>query len=84
MLQEIGGDFQKFGTLLLEDDNGDLVDSILFRNRGNGHESINRDIVAKWLDGTSKPDTWESLIEVLNDMKRRNLVKKIRHAIDSF
>ena len=83
VLQEIGKDCIKFGTLLLVDERGDMVSSIVSQNKGN-YEAINRDIVTKWLDGIGKqPDSWETLIEVLEDIKHRTLVQKIRDAIDS-
>ena len=84
VLQEIGDDFQKFGTLLLNDEIGHEVDSIVSKNLENGHESINRDIVKKWLVGKGKqPVTWETLIGVLEDMKHLTLVQKIKNTINS-
>ena len=74
---EIGVSYRQFGILLLEDDRGNLVDTIIHDERCNGVLNINLTILQKWLQGTGKPPTWSSLIEVLRDIELSVLANDI-------
>ena len=75
--QKIGTKYRPFGILLLEDDDGDLVEAIVHDEMPNGVLNINLTILRKWLKGTGKPPTWASLIEVLRDIDLKALASDI-------
>ena len=53
------------GVLLLEDDNGVLVDSLRSEHQRDT-EAITWAIFQKWITGTGrKPTTWRTLVDVL-------------------
>ena len=78
---EIGVSYRQFGILLLEDDRGNLVDTIIHDERCNGVLNINLTILQKWLQGTGKPPTWSSLIEVLRDIELNALAHDIEQEL---
>lgn len=66
VLKEIGIEYKKFGVLLLEDERGNKVRSIISQWREDP-ENINHEIVGQWLNGKGKqPVTWKTLVEVLH------------------
>ncbi len=67
--QEIGIHYRQFGILLLQDDRGNLVDTIVHDELNYGAVNINLSILQKWLNGRGKPPTWSSLIQVLRDIE---------------
>ncbi len=67
--QEIGTHYRQFGILLLQDDRGNLVDTIVHDELNYGAVNINLSILQKWLNGRGKPPTWSSLIQVLRDIE---------------
>ena len=76
--QEIGTQYTKFGIILLEDDSGARVDSIVREHRERA-EDINTKILQEWLTGRGKqPVTWEPLVEVLQDIELSILAAGIR------
>ena len=76
--QEIGTQYTKFGIILLEDDSGVRVDSIVREHRERA-EDINTKILQEWLTGRGKqPVTWETLVEVLQDIELSTLAGDIR------
>ena len=79
--QEIGVSYRQFGILLLEDDRGNLVDTIIHDERSNGVLNINLTILQKWLQGTGKPPTWSSLIEVLRDSELNVVAQDIEQEL---
>ena len=78
---EIGVSYRQFGILLLEDDRGNLMDTIIHDERCNGVLNINLTILQKWLNGTGKPPTWSSLIEVLRDIELNSLADDIENEL---
>ena len=80
--QLIGIKFREFGILLLEDDQGSLVE-IIIHERCSRAVDINLIILQKWLQGTGKPPTWSSLIEVLRDIELNVLANDIEQELAS-
>ena len=75
--QAIGTQYTKFGIILLEDDSGARVDSIVREHRERA-EDINTKILQEWLTGRGKqPVTWETLVEVLQDIELSTLAGDI-------
>ena len=61
---EIGPDYEKFGTFLLEDKKGNKVDSI----SKSKPVDITVEILKQWLNGKGrKPVTWQTLVKCLRD-----------------
>ena len=63
--QQISTNFLNFGILLLEDENGTRIRSIIHKYRENS-EQINIKVLEEWIAGRGKhPVSWDTLIEVL-------------------
>ena len=78
---QIGTKFIQFGELLLDDRNGSRTKQIAKENSYDA-EQINTVILKEWLSGRGKhPVTWETLIEVLRDIKLRVLACDIRGVV---
>ena len=74
--QQIGTKYKDFGTFLLNDSTGNLVNNIEAECQ-QIPENINKKILEEWLAGGGKPCTWETLIEVLRECKLNTLADKI-------
>ena len=76
----IGKEYWKFGILLLEDDNGHIVDAITSDHRQESIEMIVLKILQKWLNGVGqKPANWDTLAKVLKDIQLYELAREIHH-----
>ena len=74
---EIGIQYVKFGTFLLDDTNGSRV-KIMAHEHLNKAEQINTEILQEWLTGRGKqPVTWGTLVEVLRDIELSTLASDI-------
>ena len=62
--QHVATKYESFGILLLNDETGSRVDSIVDDCRGIS-ERITTKILKEWIAGRGKPLTWSSLIETL-------------------
>ena len=78
ILERIGSRVcRTFGILLLETDDGEKVDTILFKQKDD-IEQANRVILTQWLKGKGrKPVTWRTLIDVLNSIGLSTLATDI-------
>ena len=75
--QEIGSNYYYFGLHLLDDPNGTRVRNLELEYRQNA-ERINTEILREWATGRGKqPVTWETLTEVLRDIKLHTLASEI-------
>ena len=67
LAEEIGADYEKFGTLLLEDKKGNKVKNIEVSERGDPVE-ITVEILKQWLQGKGrKPVASQTLVKCLQD-----------------
>lgn len=67
LVDEIGNDYEKFGILLLNDDNGIRVKGIEKTKNGD-LIGITVEILRQWLQGKGrKPVTWRTLVKCLKD-----------------
>ena len=65
IIQSIGTRYYDLGILLLEDDNGVLVNALRSEHLLNAEEII-RAIFQRWIAGTGrKPSSWRTLVDVL-------------------
>ena len=62
--EQVGTSYKQFGTRILDDEKGILVDSIKEAMRGEP-KKINTEILQYWLQGKGLPVTWETLLDTL-------------------
>ena len=72
--EKVGGNYRNFGTLLLNDDAGCLVD-IAEKSCHYQPDDIVTSILRKWLQEGPTPVTWDNLIQVLRDCNLQTLAK---------
>ena len=81
VMEELGGDYYKFGIILLQDETGRVMDDIRANIRGS--YNINREIFKRWLRGRGKkPTTWRTLVELLRWENFGVLASNVRDALD--
>ena len=67
IIQKIGDKYHKFGTKLLEDDDGSKMGALEGEKRGNA-EDINNAVLTRWIRGEGrKPTSWATLATVLDE-----------------
>ena len=76
--EKVGGHYRKFGTLLLNDDTGCLVD-IAEESCHYQPDDIVTNILRKWLQEGPTPVTWDNLIQVLRDCCLQGLAQYVEH-----
>ena len=77
LAERIGTSYDKFGVLLLEDDDGAVTQSIRDEYQCNAAK-INYEILQRWIQGKGRlPVRWSTLIIVLKEMKLSRLAKEI-------
>lgn len=75
--EQIGTDYEKFGTFLLEDESGNKVKNIKVSERDDPLV-ITVEILRQWLQGKGKkPVTWQTLVTCLQDTGLHVLAGKI-------
>ena len=77
VIEKIGTEYEKFGTFLLKDDKGVLVDAIKHDCLGKTH-GITRKILQEWLAGKGEPLTWACLVKTLHRCKLNALADEIQ------
>ena len=75
--EKVGGHYRKFGTLLLNDDTGCLVD-IAEKSCHYQPDEIVTSILRKWLQEGPTPVNWDNLIQVLRDCGLQTLADYVR------
>ena len=73
--QQISTKYKEFGTLLLNDDTGNLVNNISAECQQIPEKIIK--ILERWIGGRGRPCTWNTLIEVLRDCELNVLAEQI-------
>ena len=74
-------DYEKFGTLLLEEKKGNIIDSIA-KSKHYVPVDITVEILKHWLQGEGrKPVTWQTLVKCLRDMKMHVLADNIESSL---
>ena len=65
--EEIGADYELFGTLLLEDNNGNKI-KIIEKSERDDVLRIVAEILQQWLKGKGRlPVTWHTLIQCMRE-----------------
>ena len=81
VIARIGPKYQEFGTFLLNDEDGSIVDSIEMKFREEPYR-INREILKRWLQGHGKgPVTYATLVRVLKRIELGVLAQTIETAL---
>ena len=75
--EKVGGHYRKFGTLLLDDDTGNLVE-IAEKSCHYQPDDIVTSILRKWLQGEPTSVTWDTLTKVLRDCGLQTLAEYVR------
>ena len=75
--EDVGDNFRKFGTFLLNDENGALMDAIENDCNGRAHR-ITLKVLQEWMLGKGERTTWTVLVKTLNDCKLATLASKIQ------
>ena len=76
ILEAVGTNYRTFGTFLLNDETGSLVDAIEHDCLGQTHRITLR-ILQEWLVGKGEPTTWDTLTTTLCKCKLNILATKI-------
>ena len=76
--EKVGAKYRKFGTLLLNDKTGCLVD-IAEKSCHYQPDDIVTSILRKWLQEGPTPVTWSNLIQVLRDCCLQGLAQYVEH-----
>lgn len=75
--KRISTSYKQFGIVLLEDDEGTLVNGIAHKHFNNPEE-INIEILTQWLSGKGrKPVTWQTIINTLEEIGLKTMAKDI-------
>lgn len=81
--ERISTKYKQFGVILLEDDEGTIIDGIAHKNF-NKPEEINIDILTQWLRGKGrKPVTWRTMINTLEEIGLKTMAEDIELALTS-
>ena len=76
--QQIGANYIKFGTFLLNDESQARVAAIA-NQHSNDAEQINMHLLREWLQGSgTKPVTWNTLAKVLRKVPLDHLAAEIK------
>ena len=78
--ERVGPKIRKFGTFLLQDNEGCKMDNIS-RNCQGRPEDMAMEVLGRWLAGKGKEVSWDSLIFVLRESKLAHLAKEIENCI---
>ena len=82
IIQRTGTSYEKLGMFLLEDDNGDIVDS-LKEPCHHDRIQITRAVYKKWISGTGrKPVTWQTLVDVLREIDLNRVADDIDSTVN--
>ena len=77
VVEKIGTKYENFGTFLINDDTGVLVDAIKHDCLGKTHQ-ITRKILQEWLAGNGEPVTWACLVQTLHRCNLNALADEIQ------
>jgi hypothetical protein len=78
--REVGAEYTRFGILLLKDDSGKQISAIENELKCNA-EKINLRVLQLWIQGSGRPVTWATLVDVLEDIELKKLASDIKAAV---
>ena len=74
--QKVGVNFAGFGCLLLNDDDGSIIEAMEYECQGKCERIVQKSL-SEWLRGKGKPVTWKVLIDTLRDCELSTLADMI-------
>ena len=74
---QVGANYKNFGTYLLNDKYGCLVDAMEVDFQGKCYPIV-RKILQEWLQGKGKPVTWQILTQTLEDCHLKTFAENLR------
>ena len=81
IVEEIGADYELFGTLLLKDNNGNKIKIIEKSERGDVLRIV-AEILRQWLKGTGRrPVTWHTLIQCMRESNLNVLLDHMERSL---
>ena len=80
VIQRVGVNYHDFGMLILNDDDGNIMDTLEHQERGKAGR-IMQQILRKWLQGSGKPVTWRTIIQVLRQIHLSVLADDLEEAL---
>ena len=84
IIDEIGAQYQKLGTYLLNDETGQLLDTIKVNANGDVTE-IKRMMFRDWMAGEGKEVTWKILVHALGEQcQQKRLADAIVSALQTY
>ena len=80
IVRRVATDYQLIGTLILKDEDGSIVDTIIQTRQRNPIE-ISNDILRRWISGSGvRPTTWETLVTYLREVGLNSVADDIEEA----
>ena len=76
----IGQKYWHFGILLLQDNTGNVVETLEHECQKNA-EMINLKICKKWINGIGLPVSWDTLIQILHDIELHQLANEVHDIV---
>ena len=81
IFQQIGKSYRDLGLLLLDDENGAIVNSVVTEYQLNAVD-ITREILTRWINGAGiQPVTWKTLTDTLQDIGLTELASTIEKSL---
>ena len=74
--QKVGVNFAGFGCLLLNDDDGSIIEAMEYECQGKCERIVQKSL-SEWLRGKGKPVTWKVLIDTLRECELSTLADMI-------
>ena len=73
LTEKIGAEYTTFGTVLLEDNDGSIMEAIEKEKMGNA-KNINTEVFRRWLRGTGKRPHFASVVQDIGLLQLATLI----------
>lgn len=83
IIESVAPQWVDIGALLDFDPEGRKLKLIEVDHGQKGHVACCREMFMHWLDGNGKQATWNVLIEVLDDIGKKELANRVKAAIET-
>ena len=81
IIESVAPQWKELGDLLDFDPEGRTLELIEANHQQKGHVACCREMFAYWVKGKGREDTWEVLIELLDDIDQSELAKQVKTAL---
>ena len=83
IIKSVAPQWKDLGALFDFDPEGHDIEVIEADYRQEGHAACCREMFLHWIKGNGKEATWEVLIELLDDIDKKELANQVKTAIES-